>query len=317
MVAVATPDESLRSAFWLHDAISTVRALEALVAVGVVDALADGLATSHELAARLGLADRPLDLALDVAERTGMLRCDGGRWELADPSIANMLQIGDDLSSVLRGHAPGNDVSRADTSARLYAGVVERIGRISDELSTAVVPALRSPGQHVVEVAAGAAPWGRALCADDASTTVTAVDLPDVIDVARGAVANAGFGDRFRFVEGDVFVVDGVEPCDLVLVAGFCRLLGEEQNRTLFHRLRDWCRPRGRIAVLDAVATPAARAAGLAGYELGLLTRTARGRCWSLDHYARWLTDAGFAHIDLTPTARPELSIVTAWRNDS
>ena len=317
MVAVAAPDESLRSAFWLHDAISTVRALEALVDVGVVAALADGPATAADLATRLHLADRPLELALDVAERTGMLRSDDGRWEIDDGSIANLLQVGADLSTVLRGGAPGNDVSRAETSARLYAGVVERIGRISDALAAAIVPVLRAPGQHVVEVAAGAAPWGRALCADDPATTVTAIDLPDVIDVARSVVADAGFGDRFRFVEGDVFEVDGVEPTDLVLVAGFCRLLGEDQNRALFHRLADWCRPGGRIAIVDAVATLAARAAGLAGYELGLLTRTARGRCWSLDHYARWLTDAGFAHLDLTPTARPELSIVTAWRNES
>lgn len=318
MVAVATPDESLRSPFWLHDAISTMRALDALVEVGVVEALVEGPASARDLADALGLAQRPLELALDVAERTGLVRCsDSGRWTIADPSVARLLAVGAHLPDVLRGKAPADDVSRADESSRLYAGVVERIGRISGELSAAIVPTLRAPGQRVLEVAAGAAPWGRALCADDPTTTVTAVDLPNVIDVTRAAVADAGFDDRFRFVEGDVFTVDGVEPADLVLVAGFCRLLGEDQNRALFPRLAGWCRPGGRVAVVDAVATPAARAAGLAGYELGLLTRTARGRCWSLDHYARWLTDAGFAHIELTPTARPELSIVTAWRNES
>ena len=318
MVAVATPDESLRSPFWLHDALSTVRALEALIDVGVLDMLATDPATSADLARSLGLAPRPLDLALDIADRTGMLAVDdAGRWTIADGAVARLLTLSGGLPAVLRGGAPGEDVSDADNSSRLYAGVVERIARMSSELSHAVVPLLRSPGQHVLEIAAGSAPWGRALCDDDPATTVTAIDLPNVIDVTRDAVAQAGHADRFRFVEGDVFDVDGVEPADLVLVAGFCRLLGEEQNRVLFSGAADWCHVGGRIAVIDAVATPAARSAGLAGYELGLLTRTSRGRCWSLDHYARWLTDAGFAHIELTPTARPELSLVTARRNET
>ena len=323
MVAVATPDEALRSLFWLHDAVATVRALEALIDVGVTDVLTDAAMTADDLARSLDLATRPLELALDIAERTGMVASDDGRWTIADGSIIRLLSVGGDVSTVLRGGAPTEDVSEAANSSRLYAGVVERIGRISSELSHAVVPLLRSPGQHVLEVAAGSAPWGRALCDDDPATVVTAIDLPDVIDVTRDAVARAGLSDRFHFVEGDVFEVAdvseaaGAGPADLVLVAGFCRLLGEDQNRTLFSRLAGWCRPGGRVAVVDAVATPAARAAGLAGYELGLLARTSRGRCWSLDHYARWLTDAGFSHIELTPTARPELSVVTARRNET
>lgn len=318
MVAVATPDEALRSPFWLHDAVSTIRGLEALIDVGVLDALADSPATTADLVRSLGLAPRPLELALDIAVRTGMLAIDhDGRWSIVDGSIARLLTLSGGLADVLRGGTPGEDVSQADNSSRLYVGVVERIGRIAGELSDAFVPLLRSPGQHVVEVAAGAAPWGRALCNDDPDTTVTAVELPNVIDVTRASIDDAGLGERFRFVEGDVFVVDTVEPADLVVVAGFCRLLGEEQNRVLFSRLAHWCRTGGRIAVVDAVATPAARSAGLAAYELGLLTRTSRGRCWTLDHYARWLTDAGFSHIDLTPTTRPELSLVTARRNET
>ena len=223
--------------------------------------------------------------------------------------------VGANQASVLRGGEPAEDASVAEDSSRLYAGIVERIGRFAGPLSHDLLPVLRSPGQTVLEVAAGAAPWGRALCGDDPDTTVTALDLPDVLSVTRAAVDAAGFTDRFGFVAGDVFEVEAIEPADLVLVPGFCRLLGEDQNRDLMARLAGWCRPGGRIGVIDAVSTPASRAAGLAGYELGLLTRTARGRCWSLDHYARWLTDAGFAHIELTPTARPELSLVTARRD--
>ena len=315
MVAVATPDETLRSPFWLHDAISTVRALDALRETGVVDALAEESASSDELAHTLGLARRPLELALDVAERSGLVEARDGRWTLADGAMARLLAVGANLASVLRGGEPAEDASVAEDSSRLYAGIVERIGRFAGPLSHDLLPVLRSPGQTVLEVAAGAAPWGRALCGDDPDTTVTALDLPDVLSVTRAAVDAAGFTDRFGFVAGDVFEVEAIEPADLVLVPGFCRLLGEDQNRDLMARLAGWCRPGGRIGVIDAVSTPASRAAGLAGYELGLLTRTARSRCWSLDHYARWLTDAGFAHIELTPTARPELSLVTARRD--
>lgn len=315
MVAVASPAEELPSPFWLHDAVSTVRALDALVEVGVVNALTATPASSDELARRLDLDRRPLDLALDVADRAGLLHADGGRWTV-DPSVELLLRAGHGLAGVLRGAPPGEDVSDAANSGRIYPSVVRNIARISHAVAGDVLPILRSPGQTVVEIAAGAAPWGCRICDDDPAAAVTAIDLPGVIDVTRAAVEAAGHTERFRLVAADVFEVDSVDPADLIVVAGFCRLLGEEQNRALFRKLASWAADGGRVAVIDAVATPEARAQGLAGYELNLLTRTARGRCWSLDHYARWLTDAGFAHIELTTTARPEISVVTAERNE-
>lgn len=317
MVAVAPPAEVVRSPFWLHDATVTVRVLDALRDAGVIERLGSGPATAGAIAGELALAPRPLELALEIAGRVGAVeRSPDGAWTLGDPAVMGMLLPAEDLTRVLQGDPPRTDMSDADESQRTYATLVGRIARIAEEAGADLLPHLERSGQHVLEIAAGSSPWGRALCAEDPGTTVTAVDLPGVIDAAVAAVEHDGLSDRYTFLAGDVFALEDLPNADLVVVAGFCRLLGPDQNRALFERVGRWCRPGGRVAVLDAVSTPEARAAGLAGYELGLLSRTSRGRCWSFDHYARWLTDNGFAHVELHSTTRPELSLLTARRTE-
>lgn len=317
MVAAATPSEAFRSPFWVHDAGIAIRAVDGLAAVGVLDWLTDSSATVSELADALGLKRRTLELALDVARRIEVVAEDAdGRWSV-DPVGSRMILSVESVAAALRGEPPTNDASSASDARVQYPDLVERIGRISSTVTGDLVPALRAPGQRVLELAAGASPWGRALCTDDPATTVTAVELPHVIDQTRLAVRRDRLEDRYRFVEADVFALDDVGPADLVLLAGFCRLLGEDQNRELFARAARWCAPGGRIGVVDAVSTPEAQAAGLAGYELNLLTRTSRGRCWSFDHYARWLADAGFTNIELGTSRRPEISLVIARRTES
>ncbi|WP_436794129.1 SAM-dependent methyltransferase [Actinospongicola halichondriae] len=315
MVAVETRDVTFPPPFWLHDASITVRVLDSLVELGVFAALDDRPQRVDDLAAALGLERRPLELALDVASRTAVVhRTPDERWVLRDPAALEMTIPREALSTLLRGRGPMRDVSDADVSDETYTRVAQRIGWMASLLQDELIPALRDPGQHVLELAAGSSPWGRALCADDPTTTVTAVDLPHVIDTTRAVVAHDGHDERYEFVTGDVFDVDLDRTADLVLLAAFCRLVGPDRNEALFARAAEWCAPGGRIAVIDAVATDRARADGISGYELGLLTRTSTGRCWTLDHYARWLTAAGFGHLDLVPTSRPEMTLVTAER---
>lgn len=296
----------------LHDATIAVRAIDALRAIGVFDALADGARSAAALAERCHADVEILGLALDVVRLAGILERDGDRWTLREPNPLALILDANAVDTVLRGGHPTFDAADTAQSGTAYASTVEGIGAMIAPFQSPVIDVLTRPGQHVLELAAGASPWGRALCEADPTTTVAAVDLPPVLTETERVVAGAGLTARYSFVAADVFVVDDLGPADLVLVAGFARLFGEPRNHEMFQRVARWCAPGGRVAVIDAVATPAAREAGLSRYELGLRTRTSEGRCWSFDHFARWLRAAGFVDIDLMSTARPEVSLVTA-----
>ena len=183
MVAVDAGTDTERTPIWLQDAVVSVRALDALAGVGVLELLAVSPRTTGELLAGSNLARRPLDLALDVACHAGVVaRDDDGRWSMPDPAARFMLLDQGEVAELLRGAPPQFDAGNAMHSADRYPQVVARIGSMVDPFRGPIVDALTSPGQHVLEIGAGASPWGRALCGADPTTTVTAVDLPDVID---------------------------------------------------------------------------------------------------------------------------------------
>lgn len=317
MVAVDRRSGTAEQTIRLHDATVTVRAVDALDAIGAFDRLGDRACTTATLAEVCGVDPEVLGLALDVAHLAGVIGRSDGHWTLDDRTPLRMMLTEDAVRTALLDGVRTFDVAVADQSGDAYAPTVGRIGTLVAPFQAPLIEALSRPGQHVLELAAGASPWGRALCDADATTTVTAVDLPAVLPATERAVVEAGHTDRYRFVAADVFAIDDLPPGDLVVIAGFCRLVSAARNHELLQRAARWCLPGGRVAIVDAVATPEARAAGLSRYELGLRTRTSEGRCWSLDHFARWLRTAGFVGVDIATTARPELSLVTARKEES
>lgn len=312
MVAVERRPVTVDTALWLHDATAAVRAVDALAEAGVFDRLHDAPATTVELADHCDLDLDTLEVAIDVARLAGLVDRVDGRWRVDTMALRMVLAPGA-VSSALHGRAPTDNADPVQAGEQ-YAERVELIADYSRPYRAALVDVLGRPGQHVLEIGAGAAPWGRALCDADPTTTVTAVDLPAVLATTRRSVARDEHTERFDFVAADVFEPHDLGPADLVVVSGLCRLVSAERNRALFEQAYSWCVRGGRVAVVDAVATAATRAAGLSRYEIGLRTRTSEGRCWTLDHYAGWLTAAGFAGVDFVTTDRPEISLVTASR---
>jgi len=86
-------------------------------------------------------------------------------------------------------------------------------------------------------------------------------------------------GDQFDYLDGDAFAVDlPAAAYDLAILANFCHLFGEPENRALLGRLVAALRPGGRLAIVDAVPNErfdSPRPVML--YALGLLLRTSRG----------------------------------------
>ncbi len=298
----------------LGQVLTVVEALRAADECGLLDQLDEPTAVDQ----LVGVDPRGAELVLAVLEYFGIVQRDGHTWQTSiEPELLRWWWSAHrSVDSLLRTGTPSTNVTDPEQAAPMYARVVDLLALFSEPHVGHLVAEFRVPGPDVLELASGAAVWSRALGERDPDLRFTLVDLPGVADRSAAAMTAAGLDRRSTVVAGDLFTVELDRRFDLVIVPGLCRLFGPDANAGLFARIAEWCRPGGTVAVIDALDTRAAREAGLAVYRLNLATRTGEGRPWTPAHYADWLTAAGFAEISVTPTNRPEMSLLQATRNE-
>ncbi len=308
MVPVLTAERSIAAA----------GALDAAGETGVLDALAESPHTATEVADRCGLDRDLVTLLLDALCAVGaVMRDDGTRYSARiDASrVEHAHQLWQFLPKALREGGTAFDVSDTAVAATGYPKVAEHIASIAEPLRPEVTRALAGTGPRVLDLAAGNAPWTRALAATDPRLRVTAVVLPDGLAVTERVVEADGLGGRFDFIAGSIFDVDLGGPYDLILLAAVCRLFGPERNAHLLARAARSLDRGGTIAILDAIPD-VDRADGQSNalYALNLALRTSEGGIHSFSSYANWLYAAGLTGIELNVLSLPELSLIRATR---
>jgi SAM-dependent methyltransferase len=306
---------------YLADAAAAVAAVRAASDLGVLALLEAGPAQAVDVAERLDLSLRGTDQLLQALEGLGLLSLGREGYLPTVPRSARAAaaaHLWDALPNTVRTGVGPHHVDTVAGSEALYGDVVgflsDLTGSVADAASKRLV-AQDFPGR-VLEVGSGAAPWSRALARQDEGIHVTALDLPQIIEVTRRHVSADGLERQFSFMPGDAFAVQLDHTAyDLVLVPNLCHLFDAETNRTLFRRLAATLRLGGRLVVIDVLPgeTPElARQVSL--YALGLMIRTDAGGVHSEADYRAWLEGAGLHGVerwDVTPEA--PAAVVTAW----
>lgn len=293
-------------------------AVTAAAEVGVLDQLAERPSTVSEVARGLGLDTRLVELLLDALDVVGAVESgEDGRYRAlvtADrvrQSTSLWATLPDALSS---GQGPV-DVSRQLPDGEGYQSVVRHIAGLTEPLHVQVTELLGGIGPRVLDLGAGAAPWTRALAARDPALHVTAVDRADVLAVTREVVEANGLGDRFSYLDGDLFEADLGGPYDLVVLAGVCRLFAPRRVADLLGRIEPAMAPGATLAILDALPdVDRADSGSNSLYALNLALRTSEGGLHPFSSYASWLFAAGLVDIDLTLLDLPEMSLIRAIR---
>jgi ubiquinone/menaquinone biosynthesis C-methylase UbiE len=317
--APSRPPVSARQAARLHEAFATAAAVATATEVGVFAMLEQTPADPVTVARACGLTERGAQaLHAALAGLRLVEHQENGRYRPASSGLASFGTLLESLRSIspaLRGEPRqcGDTVAGAES---LYPGPVSELGAIFGESAERAAEFLAEPGQRVLDVGAGAAPWSIALARRDARSRITAVDLPGVLQQTRLAVRAAELESRYRLVAGDAFHLDlgAGEGYDLALAANLFHLFEEEANRKLIRRLAGSLRLGGRIAIIDVV--PNERLDGPRGavlYGLGLLQRTATGTTYPYPAYRRWLEEVGFQEARRRAIGGPlPLTLITA-----
>jgi ubiquinone/menaquinone biosynthesis C-methylase UbiE len=307
---------------YLADAAAAVAAVRAASDLGVLALLEAVPAHPADVAEHLELSPRGTGQLLQALEGLGLLALTRDGYVPTVPRSARAAAAAhqwDALAETVRAGVGPHHVDTPAGSEALYGDVVGFLSDLTGPAADAASKRLVAQGfpGRVLEVGSGAAPWSRALARQDEDIHVTALDLPQIIEVTRRHVCADGLERQFSFLPGDAFAVE-LDPTayDLVLMPNVCHLFDAETNRSLLGRLAATLRPGGRLAVIDVLPgeTPEL-ALQVSLYALGLMIRTDAGGVHSEADYRAWLEGAGLHSIerwDVTPEAPAAMVIARA-----
>ncbi len=317
--------EFRRGAEW---GLAVATALE----LGLVDALADGPASSRELAARLSLDPRGTSALLGALEGLGAAREDRDGWRLTGPARARLVDPdtpdfeGDSLrhwlrtvrrwsadlpDAVRRGRGPeragpGQGAGDREDLAAFMAAMANRSPAMVAAVADRILDVAPGTGT-LLDVGGGPGAYARGLA--ERGLRVTLFDTPDVIDLVSDAYGLAD-APGISLAAGDFLETLPEGPFDAVLLANVTHIYGPAENAALIRRAASRLGPGGLLAVLDFVRGESDFAPLFA---LTMLLSTESGGTWSRAEYARWMEDAGLGGVRCASVG-PDAQLLTARR---
>jgi len=153
---------------------------------------------------------------------------------------------------------------------------------------------------RILDIAAGHGLYGLAFAKQNPQAEVTAVDWPNVLEVARENAQAAGVGDRFQAKPGSAFDVDYGSGYDVVLLTNFLHHFDKETCETLLRKVYAALAEGGRAVTLEFVpnddrVTPPQAAA----FSMMMLGVTPGGDAYTFAELDAMLAKAGFAHSEM------------------
>lgn len=306
-------------------------AMQAAIDVGLFSAIAAGSHTVPDIANACNASPKGVRVLCDYWTVSGLLQKSGDSYKLA-PEAATFL---DTQSPAYLGGVMGflngpikPFFDRLTTAVRHggcetagsvepnYAGWVpfaRQMGAMMFPTAQAIAKLLGPVTGRLLDVAAGHGFFGIVAAQHNPALRVTALDWPDVLNVAAQHAQQMGVADRFSTLPGDAFTVPLDGPYDVILLTNLLHHFSPDQCTALLKRLRAALRAGGRLVTLefipnqDRVSPPMS-----ATFPLVMLATTAAGDAYTFPELDKMLRAAGFTSNQLhQPEDSPQQIIVS------
>ena len=323
MTAVTqTVDERRADAIRLHRLMTGYLASKALFSaleLKVFDVLEESACTPEELAARIGLADRPARTLLLALHGEKLINLVDGRYGnetvastflvTASTDYMGALAVHQDshfgkftrLTEALQGNKPvraGENYSGAFGGDQAWARHWAEITRASSLLMAEDLAAKAPlPGRrHLVDLGCASCAYSMAFANANPDLSITAVDQPAVAEVAREFVEDAKLSHRVTVQPANIFE-DTFEDCDVALLSHVIQGFARDRAEALINRVYGWLPDGGELLIhthLPEQATvPFPYLFGL----ILLINNTQGGEAHGQELTTHWLLEAGFRHL--------------------
>ncbi|MEI6148596.1 MAG: class I SAM-dependent methyltransferase [bacterium] len=309
--------QALETYFRLMSMKGAVEVFQAARSSAVLDAFADGPLSAAAVAARCSLDARATGLLLDALCAVNVLLKGGDEYRPA-PVLQLLSGTYQDLSSqywaylpaFLKSGQPMQHMDNPEEGQKQYVAQAVSLYWMMLPSATVAARMLKIGAAHqnlnILDVGAGSGVWSLTFAQHDPGASVTAVDWPGVLEVARGFAEKAGLLGRFTACPANYHAV-ALAPAafDVAVVANVAHLETESRLVSLFRRLHAALKPGGFLLVVDVFHGQPGGELNSTLYELGLALRTDSGRVHGQTALETCVTEAGFAGGVYHPVPAP------------
>ena len=313
------PLMQLSTAFWAFKTLAAAHELD------LFTRLAGGAGiTAKDLAATLGIHERPAEMLLTGCASLGLLEKHGERYHnssLAEEFLVRgkpcyfggFVQMLDKrlypgwgkLVEAIRTNRP--TTWDPATQASLFEGedpvMLALFWEAMHSISTFTARALGEAVNfrrfaRLLDVGGGSGAYDIELCRRYPQLTATVYDLPFVAEIAAEKVQQAGLSDRIQTVGGDFFANDALPPGhDVILLSMILHDWSEAKDREILRKCYVALPSGGAVVISELLVNDEKTGPPAAALmSLNMLIET-EGRNYTSAEYGVWLADAGFGDI--------------------
>lgn len=255
--------------YWVTQIVATIARFN------VADALAAGPRTAADVASEVGADPAALHRILRAAALVGVLSDEAGRFSLTP------------LGETLRSNVPGSlrdmAVMQASPGHWLPFGRIDEVVRTGKSIARATLGGelweyynahpeegevfsramtnlsalvghlltahVKTEGKRVVDVGGAHGTLLSALVAADPGATGVLLDLPHVVETARGSIAARGLADRIECVAGDFFAA--VPSGDFYVLKQILHDWNDDECVKILTRCAESAKPGARLLVVE------------------------------------------------------------------
>jgi hypothetical protein len=301
--------------------------------LNIFNHLADS-ASSRDLAEKQGWHERPLTVVLNALTAIGLLIKRDGLYR-TDPRLLPFLRS-DSPQTVLPmiRHAATiwknwSNLTRIVTETggvestagsfenpedqKAFIGAMHVVGSVH---ASKIVQAI-NPGsaRRLIDVGGASGTYTIAFLEASAEMCATLFDLPNVVDMGRARISEAGLMDRVTIVAGNFHTDSLPSGHDLALVSAIIHMNSPEQNVDLYKKIFEALVPGGRIVIRDHVMKPdntAPKSGAL--FAINMLVGTPGGGTYTYAEIKTGLAAAGFESVKLIQESDKMMGLVEAYR---
>jgi len=205
------------------------------------------------------------------------------------------------LPEIVRTGKPNESINQQDTGAAFFQELVEPIFNMSYPATQAAGQALglanaKNPVK-VLDIGTGSGVWGIGLAQQSPQVSVTALDLPSVLDVTRQMVQRFKLDDRFSYLPGDFHTLDFGTGYNLVTFGHILHMESVDQNRQILKKAAAALAPKGTVVISEFLVNQdrSGPPMGLI-FAVNMLAHTDNGDTFSFEEISGWLKEAGLVN---------------------
>lgn len=336
-----TPDGPSPALFFdTMGAFQRTEAMRTAIDLDLFTHIAAGLSSVEDIAAACQASPRGIRILADSLTIIGFLDKQGDRYHVTKDTGVFLNRnspayLGGTLDFLLTPQIR-DCFSNLTTAVRRGGTATSEEGTVSYDnpvwvaFARAMGPLMQMPAQmianlvgdastrplKILDVAAGHGLFGITLATRYPQAHVTALDWPNVLQVAEENARGAGISDRYALHPGSAFEVDWGGPYDLVLLTNFLHHFDQPTCEQIARRAFAALAPGGRAITLEFIPeSDRIKPPSTAMFALTMLVTTARGDAYTFAEYETMFDNAGFQRSVFHPLPPTTQQVVVSYKD--